>query len=428
MKRYAFCGMSNRSIYMFVKSLMQNYTTAGQAVGFLDVDPLRFEVCHHNVPESKGVPTYTEEEFDKMVAETKPDAVVVAGADFTHARYVIAALEKGLDAIVEKPMTTTAEDARRIVEAEKRSKGKVIVTFNYRYTAAHRRLKELVLDGRCGRLTFADLAWYIDTRHGASYFKRWNRTRAKSGGLSIHKCSHHFDLLNWWLGQTPVEVFAYGALNYYGPNGEQNPRKADGRHCHDCPDRNDCAYIMRWWPNRHVEPPKDEHLDAMRGKARGNYTGYSPDQCIFDSEIDIEDTYTATIRYDKGAFVTYSVGYSQPYEGYRLGINGTLGRLETQEYHAPARVPFKVPDQAVTYLPLFGGAREVITPLSTEGGHGGGDPIILDDIFLGPNPKRPYEILSGARDGALAVAVGEAVWRSAKSGQPVKIADLVGEL
>nr|WGE05256.1 Gfo/Idh/MocA family oxidoreductase [Bacillus subtilis] len=35
-------------------------------------------------------------------------------------------------------------------------------------------------------------------------------------GLSVHKSTHHFDLVNWWLGQNPEEVFAYGALNYYG--------------------------------------------------------------------------------------------------------------------------------------------------------------------------------------------------------------------
>lgn len=427
MKKYAFCGMSNRSIYMFVKSLLDNYTAVGRPVAFLDKDPLRFEVCQHNVPAAQDVPTYSDEEFDKMIAETQPDAVVVAGADFTHARYALAALEKNLDVIIEKPMTTTAEDARRIMEAEKRSKGKVVVTFNYRYTATHRRIKEMILDGACGRLTFADLAWYVDTHHGASYFKRWNRTRAGSGGLSIHKCSHHFDLLNWWMGQTPVEVFAYGALNHYGPNGEKNPRKVDGRHCHDCPDRNDCAYIMRWQPNRHVEPPKDEHLDAVRGRAHGNYTNYSPDQCIFDSEIDIEDTYAVTIRYDGGAMAAYSVGFSQPYEGYRLGLSGTEGRIETQEYHG-SRTPFEVEDQTITLLPLFSTGREVITPLTTAGGHGGGDPMILDDIFLGPNPRRPYEILSGAREGALAVAVGEAVWRSVKSGKPVRIADLLGEV
>ncbi len=428
MKKYAFCGMSNRAIFMFVKPLLERFGSVGKPVAFLDIDLLRFEVCEHNVPESKGIPHYGADDFDRMVAETKPDAVIVAGADHTHITYILAALECGLDVITEKPMTTTAADAVRVLEAEKKSKGRVIVTFNYRYPAPHREVKKQILSGRLGRITHADLNWYIDTYHGASYFKRWNRTRSASGGLSIHKCSHHFDLLNWWLGQKPVEVFAYGARNFYGAEGERNPRKTDGRHCGTCPDRVDCAYVRRWEPNRHSEPPKDDHLGTIRGRTSGNYTNYSPDACIFDSEIDIEDTYTVTIRYDKGAFASYSAGFSCPYEGYRLAINGTQGRLETQEYHAPARVPFSTPPQTVTVYPLFDGAKDVIYPLKGEGGHGGGDPLILEDIFIGPDPKRPYEILSDARAGALSVAVGEAVWRSVQSEKPVRISELIGEV
>lgn len=428
MKTYAICGVSNRAFSMFIRPLCGPFSNTGKIVALLDPDPLRFEVCARMVPETKGLPCYGAEDFERMVAEQKPQVIIVAGADHSHVEYILAALASDLDVIVEKPMTTTAADARRVLEAEAKSKGRVTVTFNYRYTAPHRRLKELLLEGRIGRVTYADLNWYIDTYHGASYFKRWNRRREASGGLSIHKCSHHFDLLNWWLGQVPVEVFAYGARNHYGPEGEMNPRKVDGRHCGECPDRTDCSYVMRWQPHRHSEPPKDDHLSSVAGKVAGNYSNYRPDQCIFDSEIDIEDTYVVSLRYAGGAMATYSVGFSQPYEGYRLAISGTRGRLETQEYHAPARTPFNTPVQTITCLPLFDGAREVIEPLQREGGHGGADPIIREDLFLGADPKRGYEILSGSRDGALAVATGEAVWRSVQSGKPVNVLDLLGDL
>ena len=429
MKRYAICGVSGRGIWMFVHPLATKFAATAKLVAMLDKDPLRFDVCRKQVPQAAGIPTYSDAEFDRMVAETKPDTVIVAGADHSHARYVLAALAKDLDVIVEKPMTTNAADARRILEAEARSKGRVTVTFNYRYPAVHRKLKELMLKGVVGRVTSVDLNWYIDTYHGASYFKRWNRTRAGSGGLSLHKCSHHFDLVHWLLDQAPVEVFAYGGLNYFGPNGPMNPRKAEGRHCSDCPDRPNCAYEMRWFPDRAkaeaAAAPKDDHLGSA-ALAPKSYTDYRPDMCIFDSAIDIEDTYTAVIKYDKGAIASYSVNYSQPYEGYRLAINGTLGRIETQEFHAPSRVPFPTPEQTITYLPLFGGAKETIHALQGEGGHGGGDPLLQEDLFMGPDPHRSYDIMAGAKAGALAVALGEGVWRSVGSGGPVRIADLLG--
>ena len=172
MKMYAVCGVSNRGIKMFIESLAKNYSSVGRVVGLLDVDPLRFEACVQNVPQTKDAPTYGEDEFDKMVSETRPDVILAVGADFTHAEYAVAALAHDLDVIVEKPMATNVADCKRILEAEAKSKGKVTVTFNYRYPAVHRRLKELLLENVVGRITSVDLNWYVDTYHGASYFKR----------------------------------------------------------------------------------------------------------------------------------------------------------------------------------------------------------------------------------------------------------------
>jgi len=323
-------------------------------------------------------------------------------------------------------MATTAEDCRRILEAEAASRGKVIVTFNYRYNPIHARIKEMILEGKLGRIVSVDLNWYIDTYHGASYFKRWNRVRAHSGGLSIHKSSHHFDLVNWWIGQKPVEAFAYGRLNFYGRDGELNPAKVDGRYCATCDVRGSCAYYRRWSTRTDDIIAKDDHIGALPTETSNAYTGYRPDMCIFDSDIDIEDTYVATVRYDGGAMLSYSILFSAPFEGYRLAINGTKGRLETQEFHNPTRVPFPVPEQTIDYFPLFG-SRETIHVVRREGGHGGGDPALIEDLFLGPDPQRHYPILSGSEDGAFAVATGEAVWRSVKSGQPVRIDRLLGK-
>ena len=419
-KRYAVCGLSERAIEMYVDPMLTTYSDRCAVVGLLDKDPLRFRVCADRCPQTRGIPTYTDEQFEAMIAETSPDTIMVMSMDCTHAHYILGALSHDLDVISEKPMATTTADCRRIMEAESRSRGRVILTFNYRYTPIHRKIKELILEGRLGRITSIDLNWYIDTCHGSSYFMRWNRLRAHSGGLSVHKCCHHFDLVNWWIDQRPESVYALGALNYYGPKSEHNPEKKDGRRCRDCQVKDRCPYIMRWSRRRGGLP------DQGQAPERGSlYTGYSPDACIYDSEIDIEDTYAAAIRYSGGAFLSYSALFSCPYEGYRLAINGTRGRLESQEYHAPARVPFPVPAQTIHCFPLFG-SKEEIHVVHTEGGHGGGDPLLLEDLFLGPDPKRPYPILAGASAGSYAVAIGEAVWLSASERQPVSVSDLLG--
>ena len=419
-RKYAVCGLSARAIHMYVEPMLTTFSERCEVVGLLDKDPLRFVICTDRCPSAAAVPTYTDAQLERMIEETGPDTMIVTSTDCTHAHYIVEALRHDLDVISEKPMATTAADCRRILQAESESRGKVILTFNYRYTPVHRRIKELMLEGRVGRVTSVDLNWYIDTRHGSSYFMRWNRLRASSGGLSVHKCCHHFDLVNWWVDQTPESVYALGALNYYGPESEHNPEKEDGRHCAGCPVREKCPYVMRWSTRTDV-------LGHGSGESAADtrYTGYSPDACIYDSEIDVEDTYVAAVRYSGGAFLSYSALFSCPYEGYRLAINGTRGRLESQEYHAPGRVPFPVPVQTIDYFPLFG-SKETIHVVHSEGGHGGGDPLLLEDLFLGRDPQRPYSILAGASAGSYAVAIGEAVWRSAKEGRPVNVTDLLG--
>lgn len=427
MKRFAICGVSNRALGMFMKPMLKHFSEGNQIVAILDNDSRRFEICREECPELGEVPAYFPQQFDQMILETKPDAIIVASRDDTHVHYIVKGLEKDLEVFTEKPMVTNAADAKRVWEAEAKSKGKVTVTFNYRYSPYHRKIKEILLEGKLGRITSVDLNWYVDTYHGSSYFRRWNRMRGNSGGLSIHKSSHHFDLVNWWLDQTPSEVFAFGALNYFGPDAELNPEKRDHRFCGTCDVKQECDYFMRWTTRSKGLSIRDDHLRAdVMDQNNPKYTEYRPDACIFDSEIDIEDTYSVNVKYNRGALLNYSINFSAPYEGYRLAINGTKGRLETTEYHEPSRIPFPIPEQqTIEYYPLFG-SKEIIHVVRNEGGHGGGDPLLLEDIFLGKDPRRNYDILAGSEAGAYSIAVGEAVWRSCKENRPIKIQELLG--
>ncbi|MFF2449201.1 Gfo/Idh/MocA family protein [Neobacillus sp. NPDC058068] len=425
MKKIVVCGLSNRALGMFIEPILTDFAHENKIVGLLDIDERRIELCKESFPELCSIPSYNGDQFDQMIKETNADTIIVTSRDDTHIDYILQGLEQDLTVITEKPMVTNANDAMRVMEAEKRSEGKVIVAFNYRYGAFHRKIKELILEGKIGRITSVDLNWYIDTYHGASYFKRWNRNRAYSGGLSIHKSSHHFDLVNWWLDQKPEEVFAYGALNYYGKDGEFNPSLADNRHCSTCHEKYNCQYYMRWSNRRNNIAVKDDHIKADNiEKSAENYTDYRPDACIFDHDIEIEDTYAAIVKFDKGALLNYSVNFSAPYEGYRLAINGTKGRIETTEYHEPSRISFPFPEQTIEYYPLFG-SKETIHVVQNEGSHGGGDPLLQEDLFLGVDPNRPYQILAGAEAGAYSIAVGEGVWRSCKENKPFRINELL---
>ena len=413
-KRYAVCGVSSRAIYMYIGPMLRQFKHCAELVGILDIDPLRFQVCKDQVPEAKDVPEYLAADFDKMMAETKPDAILVVCMDRFHVDYIVRGLGYDVDVITEKPMTTNTADALKVMEAEKKSKGNVICTFNYRYNPVQSKIREMIVEGKIGKVTHVDLNWYIDIKHGSSYFHRWNRMRENSGSLSIHKASHHFDLVNWWVDGVPEYVHAFGALNHYGPNGVFNPSKKDGRHCNECEEKMQCPYKARWSTRNSSIFAKDDHINAFFQK-RKLFTTYRPDMCIFDSQINIHDTLVANVRFNNGALLNYSANFSTPYEGYHLAINGTRGRLETTEFGGSggAALP-NINEGGVQYIdlyPIFEGRERIHVPKGV-GGHGGGDPVILEDIFMGEDPDRKYNILAKSVDGLRAIGCGDAVWNS----------------
>ena len=422
-KRYAIIGISGRS-NMYTKSILEQYSDNSEIVALLDSNYARID--NFNEHNKLSIPGYDETEFDKMVAETKPNVVVVSTTDDTHHIFIVAALKYDMDVISEKPMTTKAEYVREILEAEKNSKGTVTITFNYRYAPIHTRIKEMILANKVGRPTLVDFNYYLDTFHGASYFKRWNRYEETAGSLMITKACHHFDLVNWWLDQTPVEVFAFGALNYYGPDGVENPEKIDGRRCSTC--KTPCTYFKR---HSTGDKSVDEHLVNFNNPGKtelyGRVDGYYPDRCIFDSDIDTWDTFSLTVLYSGGTMMSYSLNASLPYEGYRLAISGTEGRLETEVVHAEgSRLPFPVKPgpQDIRYFPLFD-ALQTINVINKGGGHGGGDPLILRDLFVGADKNETIKRTAGSQDGAMSVLLGVAARESLKSGKSIKIADLL---
>src|SRR5699024_8071708 len=162
------------------------------------------------------VNTYMADEFDDMIAKEKPDIVIVTTVDRTHHTYIVRALEVGCDVITEKLMNIDAVTTHKINEAIDRTGNEVRVTFNYRYATHNTKIREIIRDGVIGDVHSVNFEWALDTQHGADYFRRWHRDKRNSGGLLVHKSTHHFDLVNFCLNTTQETVYATGGLRFYG--------------------------------------------------------------------------------------------------------------------------------------------------------------------------------------------------------------------
>lgn len=422
-KKLALVGTGDRGTGFWGKNILTNYGDIVEFVGLCDINPGRVEFAKSFI--GANCPTYTD--FDKLMQEAKPEVVIVTTVDATHHEIIIKALGYGAEVITEKPLTTDELKLSGILEAEKKAGKKVIVGFNYRHNPHVTKLKELLINNKIGKLTSVDFHWYLNVYHGADYFRRWHAFVNRSGSLWVHKATHHFDLLNWWIDSDPVEVMAYAKLEHYGKNGTQR-----GKTCRSCDHKSTCTFYWDITKNeKHMGLyVKNEHHD-----------NYYRDACVFRNEIDIWDKMSAQIIYANGVTVNYSLTTYSPYEGWKTAFNGTNGRIDAWE-----DIPFMKADvdqanrhanemtqnkdekpegfDEIYVMDNFSRAGETIYIPKYKGGHGGGDGRMQDLIFKNPTNQNPYKIMAGTRDGAFSCLIGIAARKSLTLNRPVRIDEL----
>ena len=404
--RYALVGTGHRGSGMWGSEALKRHGDRLQLVGLCDVNRLRAEAARTLIGTS--APVYTD--LDRMIDEARPERIAVCTVDATHSGVIVRALERGVDVVTEKPMVTELDQCRALVEAERRTGRKVGMAFNYRYSPKQEKVWSLLRTSDLGKVTSVDFAWYLDVQHGADYFRRWHRLKSRSGSLWLHKASHHFDLMNWWLGADPVEVRAVSSLRRYGKCGTLRHS-----HCRPCPHKGSCEFFF--------DLTKDARLMSLYASAEG-VDGYHRDGCVFREDCDIWDTMSALVTYSNGAVMTYSLNAFMPIEGFRVAFNCERGRIEVRDYE---RQGWEVPyETEILVAKSFVKDPVRITLQKLEGGHSGGDPRLLDAVF-GRAPVPEHLRVPDSRAGAMSCLTGIAARTSSETGRPVRIADLLPE-
>jgi predicted dehydrogenase len=423
-RRYALVGSGGRS-RMFYKAVAGRYHNTAELVALCDTNQVRMDYTNHVLNSDFGLsalPTYKPEGFLDMIKESKADTVIVTTIDRTHHKYIIAALEAGCDVITEKPMTVDAQKCQEIVDAVKRTGRSVRVTFNYRYAPHNTKIREMIADGAIGDVFAVHFEWLLDTKHGADYFRRWHRDKRNSGGLMVHKSTHHFDLVNFWLGTQPKTVFAMGDLRFYGRENAENRGVS-------------APYVRTTGVAAAANDPFGIDLNASEAMRELYYKaeaedGYLRDQNVFGDGISIEDTMSVMVRYKNRAVLSYQLHAYAAWEGFNVAFNGSAGRLELSVREASyinggqaMGVEGAANGVRLLYFPLRGEPQEIAVD-HKEGSHGGGDDVMLNDIF-GIPADDPLNRAAGYTEGAMSILTGIAANRSFETGAPVDVGSLV---
>ncbi|TDX15131.1 oxidoreductase family protein [Buttiauxella sp. BIGb0552] len=417
MKRYALVGTGGRA-GLYIEAISGKWKENSQLVAFCDTNQTRMNYANKLLSNSGAaqVSTWKAADFETMIRETRPDIIIVTTMDRTHDDYIVRALHAGCDVITEKPMTIDEQRALRILDAIEETGHQVRVAFNYRYAPHHSKIRELLMEETIGEVFSVHFEWLLNTEHGADYFRRWHREKRNSGGLLVHKSTHHFDLMNFWLGSYPERVYAEGGLRFYGKENAQ------------------MRGISQFYPRAHgfdaakndpfaLHMEENEQLKALYLDAE-HEDSYYRDQSVFSDGINIEDTLSVLVKYQNQVQMTYSLNAYLPWEGLNVVFNGSRGRLEMKLVEmsyvnagGDRENEGSLESCNITVFPMFAAPYKADFSIGA-GGHGGGDNAMLADLFGEPS-NDPLKRAADHRAGAMSILTGIAGNISMQQQRPV---------
>lgn len=177
-----------------------------EIVGLCDISKNAVYELKEKYPLIKNVKFY--KDYRDMLEKEKPDLVAIATESGSHADIAVDCINTGCNVIIEKPIALSIADADRIIEAAERMNVKVAANHQNRFNASIQKIRSAVEAGRFGKLFHAttQIRWC----RTESYYKQasWRGTWENDGGALMNQCIHNIDILNWMLGEEPVEVIA----------------------------------------------------------------------------------------------------------------------------------------------------------------------------------------------------------------------------
>lgn len=168
----------------------------------------------NSVAQQYGVKAYTN--YEELLASGTVEAVSVCTPNYIHAPISVAALNSGVHVLCEKPMATSEEEAKAMIEAAKTNGKKLMIGHNQRFVASHQKARELIEKGEIGKIYSFRTAfghggpegWSVDGKE-SWFFKKDEAFIGAMGDLGVHKT----DMLRYILNEEIVEVGAFVESN-----------------------------------------------------------------------------------------------------------------------------------------------------------------------------------------------------------------------
>jgi len=280
----------------------------------------------HNISDSMCFDSWEE----VLNLEKFADVVLVCTMDKMHYEPVMAAIEKGYDLLLEKPVAPTPEECIKIKKAAEEKNVKILVCHVLRYAPFFMKVKEIIDSGKLGRIISIEHDECVGDIHQTHSFVRGNWGNSKnSSSMLLQKCCHDIDVLQWFIGKKCKRVQSFGSLTYFN---EDNAPKGAPTYCAEgCPVGETCYYNA-------VKLYHDSHDDVwFRSAAAKKYdptdeeiwkaiTTTQYGKCVFKCDNDVVDHQVVNMEFEDGCLVSFHMSAFNE-GGRHIRIMGTKGEL-----------------------------------------------------------------------------------------------------
>lgn len=274
-------------------------------------------------------------DYRDVLADSEVDAVFIATPDATHAEIVIAAIQAQKHILCEKPLEVTEEKLAAIKAAATDYEKVLEVGYVLRYARSFQKFQQYLADGVIGDLHQINVLDHIPYG-GYAYFHDWHRTRAKAQSLLLQKATHSLDIVNWIANSSPQQIAAFGRLSTMGRPGALkkfgHEVPAD-LHCRACPYSATC----------------EESIQNIAKEKKINWSADWPDQCVFNSEVDVDDHQTVTVEYANGIQLSYQLCLFGAYYQREFHVFGSKGELHFDDVTNEIKIVDRLKNESVAY-------------------------------------------------------------------------------
>lgn len=422
--RIAIAGVGSRGKNAYGLELL-NMKDRAKVVAVADIDPERLALAGdaHGVPDEMRFPS-----AEAMLAMPKlADAMLVCTQDRQHVPHAVAALKKGYDVMMEKPISPKLEDLQEITKVARENGRRVVVCHVLRYTPFFQTIKKTIDSGVLGEVVSIQALENVRYWHQAHSFVRGNwRREEDTSPMILAKCCHDLDYLVWLCGRKCERVSSYGSLMYFKESNA--PEGAALRCTQGCKAKDGCPYDAEkiYLTNKdtgilcgNVEWPIDVLAEnPTEEKIRHAIETGPYGRCVFHCDNDVVDHQVVNMQMEGGASLSLTMSAFTSIGGRTIKVMGTLGDLWGDMHENKIRIG------------VFGKEPQVIDLGKEEkdfAGHGGGDRLLMEqfvDLMQGKEPDGTITTLETSVESHLVALAAEK--SRLENGESIEIAPMRG--